>query len=200
MKKKYYWFVGIVFIFILIFSFLWLYFSPKIPEPYNDPQYCDENVNCSFYQIKTWREEDFQSACANMYYANTGIPFSSEKIDAPHCFCNESINKCVEINEGNYIVKAMQKTIDIESASCSGSPDVINFKVKHTGTFDIKSGDLFAYLDNYLIKTIPDIQIYFLKAGEISVEFTYNTSEDKTDRFLIIESPALEVSKNLTCS
>ena len=87
MKKKYYWFVGIVFIFILIFSFLWLYFSPKIPEPYKNPKYCDENVDCDFYSIGGI------VFCGNMYYVNqSNIIGGATDIE---CFCNTTSNECI---------------------------------------------------------------------------------------------------------
>lgn len=97
-------------------------------------------------------------------------------------------------------VKRMQKTVDVVSTNCSGSPNIIKFRLNHTGTLDIESGELYAMLDEKIIKTTPDIQIYSLKAGDLSTEFSYNTFEDNAEVILTVGSPAEEMNERLICS
>lgn len=96
--------------------------------------------------------------------------------------------------------KALYKTIYIISANCSGSPNIIKFRIKHTGTIDIEPGELYAYLDGKNITTTPDILKYSLKVGNISTEFSYNDTENNEKATLTVGSPAGEISQDLICS
>jgi hypothetical protein len=93
----------------------------------------------------------------------------------------------------------MQQTIDIFSANCSGFPNIIKFRIRNTG-IDIESGKLYAALDGKAINTTPDIRTYFLEAGNISTEFSYNDTRNNAKTILTIGFPAGEISQDLICS
>ena len=102
MKNKYWWIVGIVCI-VLFLYFGWVWFwsiqivdqgatASIIPEPYKNPNYCDENIGCDYYRARN--EIGIGTYCGNIYYVNstesTGI-----KVFDEICTCNLTENKCI---------------------------------------------------------------------------------------------------------
>jgi hypothetical protein len=57
-----------------------------IPEPYKNPNYCDENIDCGFYRTGG------SSFCGNTYYVNATEP---EIVFDMACVCNITENKCI---------------------------------------------------------------------------------------------------------
>jgi len=100
----------------------------------------------------------------------------------------------------------MLKTITFVSANCDADNDVIRFTLRHTGTVDIKSGELAAFLDGSktdftnstgtLITAIP------LKVEQISDEFNYTSTvgyDADQEVKITASAPAGEVEKTIIC-
>jgi hypothetical protein len=79
---------------------LWFYYTglffvkipdkSKIPEPYNNPEYCDKSIGCDFYVIGGG------NFCGNMYYVNSTE--SAGIITDVICTCNITENKCITLS------------------------------------------------------------------------------------------------------
>ena len=76
---------------VLVFLFFYDPFAKTpntaiIPEPYKNPQYCDENIGCGLYGVGGG------VFCGNMYYVNQ---LGLEKAITPGCICNTTKNRCI---------------------------------------------------------------------------------------------------------
>lgn len=103
------------------------------------------------------------------------------------------------------VTERLQKSVTwAASPTCTGTPDVIKFTLKHTGTVDIGSGEMDAFLGEGVGKisssTNPVINTYALNKGTTSDEFSYTASDDKTTRTLTVSAPAASITATLTCS
>lgn len=111
------------------------------------------------------------------------------------------------------VTTRLQKTVAIVASSCANitsgvdaGNDSVKFTLKHTGTIDIETNELSAFLggskispkDTVTSNTLEDTS---LSAGSLSNEFEYNTTDGhKTPRTLRISAPAGEVDVSLTCT
>lgn len=95
----------------------------------------------------------------------------------------------------------MLKSVAFVFASCNATSDVIKFTLRHTGTVDIKSGELVAFIDDSRIITNPDIENEGIESGKISSEFNYTAGSYNDDQEvkITVSAPAGTVDKKVTC-
>jgi hypothetical protein len=95
----------------------------------------------------------------------------------------------------------MLKSVTFASASCSVSDGLVRFTIRHTGTVNIKSGELAAFINGLKVITEPnDIETQPLGSGEISDEFRYSGNYiDDQEVKIRVSAPAGEVEKTVTC-
>jgi FlaG/FlaF family flagellin (archaellin) len=92
----------------------------------------------------------------------------------------------------------MLKSVTFASASCVG--DTIRFTLRHTGTVDIESGDLAAFIDGLKVTSTPNIETEELESGKLSSEFNYTGTYSSDQEVKIrVSAPAGEVERTVTC-
>jgi archaellum component FlaF (FlaF/FlaG flagellin family) len=100
----------------------------------------------------------------------------------------------------------MLKGVTFASASCDAGNNIIRFTIRHTGSVDIESGELAAFIDGSkadfensagsLITAVP------LDSGQVSDEFNYTSTTDYQDGDKVkitVSAPAGEVERTVTC-
>jgi len=95
----------------------------------------------------------------------------------------------------------MLKSITFIFATCNATNNVTKFTLRHTGTVDIKSGELVAFIDDSRITTSPNIENEGIEAGKISSEFNYTEGSYNSDQEIkiTVSAPAGSIDKKITC-
>ncbi|MCF8297815.1 MAG: glycine cleavage system protein H [Saprospiraceae bacterium] len=96
----------------------------------------------------------------------------------------------IRLNKESKIVKQIYKTLDVLSANILKIPKGIFFSKNHTWSHLEKSGEAKVGLDDFLVKTVGDIQIKNLKnQGDIISKGELITEINQNDKKLNIFSP-----------
>ena len=95
----------------------------------------------------------------------------------------------------------MLKTVEFIIANCDANSDEVKFTLRHTGSADINSGELAAFVNEEIVATNPLINETSLNAGSISPEFVYTGTFNSGDSVKItISAPANPANMEVTCS
>jgi len=99
------------------------------------------------------------------------------------------------------VTERLDKRISFVAASCSGSPDVVKFTIRHDGaTYNIVAGELAAFIGGTRITTTPNIEQATLTPGQVSGEFNWTATGDATSRTITVSAPAGSMDQIVTCS